>query len=118
MKKNKIILAGLIFAINIFALDLIETNIETKDVVIVHLFLFSLWIFSGLIQYRLFKKNNIKSVHVFFVNPIRMLFCLLFLLPTMLNYQKSENPYIYNFFIIYFIYLFSDLFFISKKEIK
>jgi hypothetical protein len=52
------------------------------------------------------------------INFLRIFLCFLFLLPIISNYQKSDNTYIYNFFICYFLYLFYDIIMQSKNQIK
>jgi hypothetical protein len=44
--------------------------------------------------------------------------CIFFLLPTVLNHEKMDNSYIYNFFVVYFFLLFSDFFLKHKNEKK
>ena len=64
------------------------------------------------------KNKNITPAHFLMINFLRILLCVMFLLPIILRYDKSDNIYIYNFFIIYFVYLFSDLIFKVKTPNK
>jgi len=115
MKKNKAILFIILVAINVSLVQILKIKIDIQEVLIIQIFLFSLSFLSDVIQLKFSKYKNITPSHFLSVNFLRIFLCVIFLLPTILTYSKSDNIYIYNFFIIYFIYLFSDIVFKHKN---
>ena len=109
MKKSKAILFVVLVAINLLLLQILKIKTTIKDILIIQIFLFSLSVLTDVIQTKLLKYKNSTISHFLAVNFLRIFLCIIFLLPTILTYSKSDNIYIYNFFIIYFIYLFSDI---------
>ena len=109
MKKSKAILFIVLVAINVLLLQIFKIKTTIKDILIIQIFLFSLSVLTDVIQTRLSKYKNSMIPHFLAVNFLRIFLCIIFLLPTILTYSKSDNIYIYNFFIIYFSYLFSDI---------
>jgi len=109
MKKSKAILFVVLVAINLLLLQIFKIKTTIKDILIIQIFLFSLSVLTDVIQTKLSKYKNSTISHFLAVNFLRIFLCIIFLLPTILTYSKSDNIYIYNFFIIYFIYLFSDI---------
>ena len=116
MKKNKVILFIILVAINVLLVQIFKSiKISILDVLIIQIFLFSLSFLSDVIQLKFSNYKNITPSHFLSVNFLRIFLCIIFLLPTILTDGKSDNTYIYNFFIIYFIYLFSDIVFKHKN---
>jgi len=114
MIKNKIFIFGFSLGLNYFIVDIFNLNIHYSDILIIQIFLFTLVLLGDLINQKLSNKKDTTPSHFLFINFLRIFLCILFLLPTILNYSKQDNIYIYNFFIIYFIYLFSDIVLINK----
>jgi hypothetical protein len=52
------------------------------------------------------------------INFFRIFMCIIFLFLTIIKYNKSDNIYIYNFFIIYFIYLLFEMRVVLKNQQK
>ena len=94
-----------------FALD-----IQFFDVFTIQIFLFTLVVLGDLFHKKISNNKDITPSYFLVINFSRIFICVLFLLPKILNYSNNGNTYIYNFFIIYFIYLFSDI--ILKTKIK
>ena len=109
MIKNKSFVFILGFALNYFIVKKFELNIQFLDIIKTHIFLFSLSLLGDLFRQKLSNKKNITPLYFLAINFSRIFLCILFLLPVILEYNKQENIYIYNFFIIYFVYLFSDI---------
>ena len=61
-------------------------------------------------------KKNFAPTYLFVINILRTLLCIMFLLPTILKYNNQHSVYIYNFFAVYFIYLFYDVACNNKKK--
>ena len=119
MKKNKVILFIILVAINVLLVQIFKSiKISILDVLIIQIFLFSLSFLSDVIQLKCSKYKNTTPSHFLSINFLRIFLCVIFLLPTILTYGKSDNIYIYNFFIVYFIYLFSDIVFKHKHPNK
>jgi hypothetical protein len=115
MKKSKTILLIISIAVNLLLVQIFKIKITFQQVLTIQIFLFSLSFLADIIQLKFSKNKNITPAHFLMINFLRILLCVVFLLPTILKYSKSDNIYIYNFFIIYFIYLFHDIIFNSKK---
>ena len=109
MKKSKAILLITSVVVNLLIVQFFKLKITFQEVLTIQIFLFSLSFLSDVIQLKFSKYKNITPSHFLSVNFLRILLCVIFLLPTILTYSKSDNIYIYNFFIVYFIYLFSDI---------
>ena len=118
MRKSKTILLIISLVVNLLLVQIFKIKITVQQVLIIHTFLFSLSFLADIIQLKLSKNKNITPAHFLMINFLRILLCVVFLLPTILKYSNSDNSYIYNFFIIYFIYLFHDIIFKSKNVNK
>ena len=118
MKKNKAILFIASVVVNLLIVQIFKIKITFQEVLIIQIFLFSLSFLSDRVQLKFSKNKNITPSHFLMINFLRILLCVMFLLPIILRYDKSDNIYIYNFFIIYFVYLFSDLIFKVKTPNK
>ena len=114
MKKSKAILFVISLAVNLLIVELFKLKITFQQVLTIQIFLFSLSFLSDVIQLKFSKYKNTTPSHFLSINFLRIFLCVIFLLPTILTYTKSDNTYIYNFFIVYFIYLFSDIVFKQK----
>jgi len=115
MKKSKAILFVISFVVNLLIVELLKLKITFQEVLTIQIFLFSLSFLSNVIQLKFSKYKNTTPSHFLSINFLRIFLCVIFLLPTILTYSKSDNTYIYNFFIVYFIYLFSDIVFKHKN---
>ena len=109
MKKSKAILFIVSAGVNLVIVQIFKIKITFQEVLTVQIFLFSLSFLVDVIQFKFSKYKKITPSHFLIVNFLRIFLCVIFLLPTILTYSKSDNIYIYNFFIVYFIYLFSDI---------
>jgi len=118
MRKSKIILFIAILATNVLVVNFFRIELLLDKILLIQGFLFSLSFLADIIQVKLSKNKNITPAHFLMINFLRILLCVAFLLPTILEYNKSHNIYIYNFFIVYFIYLFYDIIFKGKKVNK
>ena len=115
MKKSKTILLIISLVLNLLVVQIFKIKITFQQVLIIQIFLFSLSFLADITQLKFSKNKNITPAHFLIIYFLRILLCVLFLLPTILKYNKSDNIYIYNFFIIYFIYLFYDIIFKGKS---
>ena len=114
MKKSKTILFIILLVLNLVILQIFDF-LSFHQVLIIQIFLFSLSFLVDISQVKFSKNKNITPAHFLGINFLRILLCVVFLLPIILKYSKSDNIYIFNFFIIYFIYLFHDIIYKSKK---
>ena len=115
MKKSKTTLLIILLAVNLLLVKLFKIEITVQQILIIQTFLFSLSFLAEKIQIEFSKNQNITPTHFLMINFSRILLCVVFLLPIILKYSKSDNTYIYNFFIAYFIYLFHDIIFKTKN---
>ena len=118
MKKSKAILFIASVVVNLLIVQIFKIKITFQEVLTIQIFLFSLSFLSDSVQLKFSKNKNITPSHFLMINFLRILLCVVFLLPTILKYTKSDNIYIYNFFIVYFIYLFHDIIFKGRTLIK
>ena len=118
MKKSKTILLIISLALNLLLVQIFKIKITLHQVLTINIFLFSLSFLTEIVQLKFSKNKNITPAHFLTINVLRILLCVVFLLPIILKYSKSDNIYIYNFFIVYFIYLFHDIIFKGKSLIK
>ena len=118
MKKSKTSLLIISLAVNLLLVQIFKIKITFQQVLIIQIFLFSLSFLADIIQLKFSKNKNITPAHFLMINFLRILLCVMFLLPIILRYDKSDNIYIYNFFIVYFVYLFSDIIFKVKISNK
>ena len=115
MKKSKTNLLIISLAVNLLLVQIFKIKITFQQVLIIQIFLFSLSFLTDRIQLKFSKNKNITPAHFLMINFSRILLCVVFLLPTILKYSKVDNSYIYNFFILYFVYLFYDMIFKDKN---
>ena len=113
MRKSKVVLFIILVTTN-----LLLVHHQIQEVLSIQIFLFSLSFLTDVIQIKFAKHKNITPSHFLTINFVRIFLCVIFLLPTILTYTKSDNTYIYNFFIVYFVYLFSDIVFKQKNRNK
>ena len=113
MRKSKVVLFIILVTTN-----LLLVPHQIQEVLSIQIFLFLLSFLTDVIQIKFAKHKNITPSHFLTINFVRIFLCVIFLLPTILTYNKSDNTYIYNFFIIYFFYLFSDIVFKQKNRNK
>jgi len=118
MKKSKTILLIISLAVNLVLVQIFKIKITFQQVLIIQIFLFSLSFLADIMQLKFSKNKNITPAHFLMINFLRIMLCVVFLLPTILKYSKLDNIYIYNFFIAYFIYLFHDIIFKGKTVVK
>ena len=116
MIKNKGFIFILYMLLNYCFVLGFDLEIQLFDVFTIQIFLFTVVVLGDFFQKKISNNNRITPSYFLVINFLRIFICVLFLLPKILNYSKNENTYIYNFFIIYFIYLFSDI--ILKTKIK
>ena len=115
MKKSKIILLITSLVLNLLLVQIFKIKITFQQVLIIQTFVFSLSFLADIIQLKFSKNKNITPAYFLMINFLRILLCVVFLLPIILKYGKSDDIYIYNFFIAYFIYLFHDIIFKGKN---
>ena len=118
MKKNNASLFIISFGINLVAAHFLKLTITFQQVLTIHIFLFLLLFLTNLIQTKLSKHKKINPSLVLSINFLRIIACIIFLLPSILNHEKTDNGYIYNFFGVYFFILFSDIFLKRKNHNK
>jgi hypothetical protein len=114
MKKSKTFLFIILLVLNLVIVQIFDF-LSFYQVLIIQIFLFFLSFLVDIIQLKFSKNKNITPAHFLSINFLRILLCVVFLLPIILKYSKSDNIYIFNFFIIYFIYLFHDIIYKSQK---
>ena len=118
MKKSNAILFIISLALNLAIGYFLKLIITFQQVLTIHIFLFFLLFLTDLIQTKLSKHKNISPFLLLSINFLRILTCIIFLLPSILNNEKANSSYIYSFFGVYFFILFSDIFLKRKNHNK
>ena len=118
MGKSKIFLLTTLIVVNALLVNFFKIKITFQQILILQFFLFSLSILTQIIKLKFSKNRIITPAHFLSINFLRISTCVVFLLPNILHYSNSDNIYIYNFFITYFIYLFYDIIFNIKNHMK
>lgn len=116
--KNNILFAGIILTVNLFLVEITTVQIDSYGILFINIFLFSISFLGSLFQKKIAKKNKTTPSYFLAINFMRMFLCILFLLPIIIDYEKSDALFIYNFFIIYFLYLIMDLMHMKSKGVK
>ena len=109
IKKNKAVLLIFLLFLNYLIVGFYKLDIPFKSIFGIQLFLFFLSVFTTVIKKKFAKTKNSTPFHFLAINFFRIFVCIIFLLPTITKYSKSDNIYIYNFFISYFIYLLFEM---------
>ena len=73
-----------------------------------YFFLFLLSLFSAACIYLLNKLKNKSPFFLLFINVIKIIACILFLLPSIIDKTEITTYYILHFFIAYFIILIKE----------
>ena len=97
MVKHKIFGFLVLCVINLTLLQIYKIPVTNLDVVQINVFLMFLSFIEDLINLKFSNLKKITPVYVLITNFLRIVFSLIFLLPTILNFTKNDTFYIYNF---------------------
>ena len=117
IRNFKLTLPLLLYVVNLLLLHIKKTQINNQDVLYIHLFIFTIFFGFNKIK-EMVKSDNHPITYYLSINIFRIIFSLLFLIPKIVELNKEEKHYIINFFVVYFSYLFTDIFrviFYDKK---
>lgn len=90
--------------------------INNRNIFWTHFFLFSITLFF-FIFYKWLQKRKTKSPFILLsLSFIKMIFSLIFLYPIISTNLPSATSYIFHFFIFYFVYLLTEIFFLIKDS--
>lgn len=82
----------------------------------IHIFLFILTLLSHFGLMVILKKNvDFMGYGFIAASFIKMIICVLFLLPVILNQTESTNSYVFQFFFVYFGYLAFEVVILYKE---
>tara|TARA_B100001093_G_scaffold170157_1_gene162920 strand:+ start:9105 stop:9470 length:366 start_codon:yes stop_codon:yes gene_type:complete len=120
MKKQFLIIFtfGIIFLCFHIGLNqiLAKGNMMITKLLKVNAFVFGLT-FSFFAMFNFLNKKKNKSPFIYLsLNFAKGLACLIFLFPVIKNYKSSELHYILHFFMIYFAYLFVEIYVLLKLK--
>jgi len=122
MGKSKSIFSLFLLAINLVLASVLDSYLSLAQILKIHTFLFFLFFSTSIIQTRMSQNKKSLPALSLIINFLRIIGCVVFLLPHILNHKNPTemNPktYIYNFFLVYFFFLFVDVFFKWKKQEK
>ena len=116
IKNNNTMFCIVLLLVNYLVATYFNLKISAIKIFFIHIFLFSLSTLSIYLQKIIAKKKNNTPSYFLTVNFFRISVCTVFLLPTIITYNKLDNTYIYNFFMTYFIYLFLEMRFALKNK--
>lgn len=118
MKKNRFIKNIVILAIFAFILCLLHflvyyflpSEYKTGGIISMHIFLFVLTCIIYTLRNRIFKTVSVFAGYQFMGTSLgKIIVCCIFLLPELLNQNEKTYPYIFQFLILYFSYLFFEI---------
>jgi len=115
---NRVALGVLLCAINVGLIEWFKIKIVLPQIFLTHVFLFSLAVFSDLCERKALRFKKTTPLYLLSIKFLRIFACVVFLIPIILSYEKTDKNYIYNFFIFYFIYLFHDVVLKNKNRHK
>ena len=118
MKKSKVIVFVILFCINLLFIQIFTFPISIQEIFQIHTFLFSLSLLVDLGRLKFSKHKNITPSYFLVINFLRIILCVIFLFPVISTHNESNNIYVFNFLFVYFINLFSDIFFSAKTPRK
>ncbi len=113
---NLTIVGILIFLVHYGLFQLLPNRLFTYKLFLIHPFLLAMTlgaVVSVKIIFRKAKDNIIGSVFLF-TSLIKMFASIFFLLPTIRQASLYRTEYILQFFIIYFIYLAAEVYYLAK----
>jgi len=118
MKISNAPLFFILLAINLIGAYFLKIKLLLEEILIIYCFLFAVFFLTDLIQAKLSQKGKTPTHLLLGVNFFRIFICVVFLFPTILNYEKSDSIYVINFFLVYFFMLFSGVVLKYKNTIK
>ena len=110
MKKSKIFFFGVLFLFNLAIVFFSKLTLTIQQILTIHIFLFALFFLTEFLQKKFLYHHEAHPTLLLGINLLRLFICTIFLLPSILSYEKTGSNYIYNFFILYFFILFFDIF--------
>jgi hypothetical protein len=110
-------LAILLFAIHFGLIHFFYRYFYAPDVLFVHPFLFVITIGSIISVKLIFKKTKLSALaNAYMAASLgKMMLSLLFLLPQFLDNGFFRKEYVLQFFVVYFIYLISEVVYLVKE---
>lgn len=118
MTKSRLVFFLFLLATNLVVLFFFEINLTLEEMFKIHLFLFLLFLSTSLFQNRICKSIKFLPFISLGINFLRIIGSVAFLIPNIFNKKYYSIHYIYNFFLIYFLLLFFDIFLKWKKTRK
>lgn len=109
MQKSKSSIAIALVLINLFSLWAFEIKAKTHEVLIIHAFLLALFFLTELVQKVCIRYKN-QPYLILSINFFRIIACAGFLFFNYISDNNHDKIYIYNFIVVYFFMLFSDIF--------
>ena len=91
-------------------------NYKVKGVIDMHLFLFVLTMINHVVMLIILKKKpDLMGYSFMGFSFLKMVLCVLFLLPVITNKTDQSIPYVLQFFTLYFGYLFYEVVLLLKE---
>ena len=101
----------LLFFSNILVFRLLTLDFNLTTIFLTNLFLFVLFYLTDLLQGFLTTKRKINALNI---NTLRLILCAV----VAIVFFSEKNLYFYNFFLLYFAYLFFSIFLNVRKNKK
>ncbi|HNQ67022.1 MAG TPA: hypothetical protein PKN32_01480 [Bacteroidales bacterium] len=110
-------LAIIVFAAHYLLLYRFRINLYAPDVLYVHPFLFIITLATIIAVKIIFKKTRLNLLGYVYlgVSLVKMLAAVLFLMPKLLSDSMFRKEYVLQFFMIYFIYLTFEVFYLVRQ---
>jgi len=111
-----VIFAVILLIIHFLVYGTLPTEYKTENFYIMHLFLFFLTLVIYLLRLKIVKSESVFSGYYFLgTNLGKIIACCIFLLPVIIDQNEKNYAYVIQFLVIYFSYLFFEMFMMIRK---
>lgn len=111
------VLGIILLGLHLIALE-IAPQLNVENILHSHAFLFFLTITVVLTLFIVAKKTNPRIVTYVFLSSVlfKMIISVIYLFPVLRGDSPDQVSYIIQFFIIYFYYLFAEVYYLAKQN--
>ena len=112
---NLLIFAAFLSGIHFLVFKILPDSQKPDGIIEMHVFLFLLTVFTHIaLMFLLKKKTEYMGYGFIGASFIKMIICVLFLLPEIMNQTSTTYSYIFQFFGLYFAYLTFEVVLLAK----
>jgi hypothetical protein len=112
---NLLIFAAFIAGIHFLVYAVLPNSQKPDGIIEMHIFLLLLTVFTHVaLMFLLKKKTEYMGYGFIGASFLKMIICVLFLLPEIMNQTATTNSYVFQFFGLYFAYLTFEVVLLAK----